>query len=93
MESHKPILSTNELKALCSKVSKENKTPLVQAQEAIKEITALRLSNKETEISVTEWQAIPDNEVYMRISDDYLARKLALWKKRKEEKEKYKKFI
>lgn len=92
MESHKPILSTNELKTLCKKVSKENITPLVQAQEAIKVITALRLETKNTEISVAEWQNLPDNKIYMNIAENYLSKKAALRKQRKEEKDKYKRF-
>lgn len=92
MESHKPILSTNELKTLCRKVTKENITPLVQAQAAIKEITALRLETKNTEISVLEWQYLEDNKVYMDIAEDYLSKKAALRKQRKEEKDKYKNF-
>lgn len=92
MESHKPILSTNELKALCRKVTKENITPLVQAQAAIKEITALRLETKNTEISVLEWQYLEDNKVYMDIAENYLSKKAALRKQRKEEKDKYKNF-
>lgn len=93
MESHKPILSTNELKTLCRKVTKENSTPLRQAQAAIKEISALRITNKKTEISVLEWQCITENQRYMNIAEDYLSKKAALRKQRKEERDKYKNFI
>lgn len=92
METHKPILSINELKTLCRKVSRENKTPLVQAQKAIKEITKLRKETVDTEIEKVEWQALKDNEVYMRIAERYLEKKAQLRKERQEAKKRLERF-
>ncbi len=92
METHKELLSTNELKTLCRKVSRENKTPLVQAQKAIKEITRLRKETVDTEIEKVEWQALKDNEVYMRIAESYLEKKAQLRKERQEAKKRLERF-
>lgn len=92
METHKELLSTNELKTLCRKVSRENKTPLVRTQEAIKEITKLRKETVDTEIEKVEWQALKDNEVYMRIAESYLEKKAQLRKERQEAKKRLERF-
>lgn len=92
MESHKPILSTNELKELCRKVTKENKTPLVQAQAAIKEITRLRAEIVDTEIHKSEWQCLKDNQVYMNIAESYLEKRAQIRKERQEAKKRLERF-
>lgn len=92
METHKELLSTNELKALCRKVSKENKTPLVQAQEAVKEITRLRAEIVDTEIHRSEWQCLKDNQVYMDIAKSYLEKRAQIRKERQEARKRLERF-
>jgi len=87
MEIHKPILSKKELKELCDFVSHTVKSPLLQSLTVLAEIKRLQALTPDTEISLLEWQNLPENQVYLKIAKEFSTRKLKLRAARHEEKQ------